>query len=235
MRPDASDNLVVDLDGSLARINTFRLWTVKAFLLDGPTNRHDRITSFATFVSTYTRRSLRVIDHEDLRRAFITAWGERIRRPGGPKGPEYHERFAHQIVSRHLNERVLDLITKRQSEEPGQRVLLATAAPRFYAMYVASLLNLELCATDVTDDALRLDPSRTWEANAGEAKLAAVAESLQGSAFTVVTDSSADLPLIQASSAVYLVYPQRALVERVRALGKPLVVLKRPQRWSRIQ
>lgn len=220
-----AEHFVIDLDESLAKINTFRLWTVRAFLVDGPTTIGDRIYSIGVFLAAYSRRLLGVIDHAELRRTFVTAWGLRMRRARGPDGRTFNSRFASQIVDTHLYEPVLRLIENHRTEHPRGRMILATAAPSFYATTVAHTLGLEACATLVTDEALMLDPDTPWIPNVGGVKLASVQDLLQQTAFKVVTDSCDDWPLISAASEVYLVKPSARLLAHSLTLGKQVTVV----------
>lgn len=226
MSREGTTHVVVDLDESLARINTFRLWSFRAFLVDGPTDLGDRLYAWSVFFSAYARRLLRLIDHTELRRVFVTSWGRRTRTAKGPDGATYNAQFADLVVTKYLDGQVLQLVEGLRRDDPEARVILATAAPEFYARRIAESLGVEVCATPITDEALLQDPSTPWTPNAGAAKLAAVETRLRGAAFVAVSDSSDDWPLIDAASAVYLVRPSESLLERSRALGKHITVIR---------
>lgn len=200
-------HLVVDLDGTLIRANSFRLWTVVCFALPRATEGGRYPGDLRRFASLYLQRLQGRIDHPRLKQAFVRSWHEAA--SGAPPGvfERRAERFAHWLHRRFLHAPVAELAASWPERHPGARRILATAAPRLYAGHFAALVDMEVVAADDRD--LR-----------GEAKLAAVRELLGGAApFAVVTDHHDDLPLVRAAERVYLVEPTAVLMAAAAAEG----------------
>lgn len=218
-------HLVVDLDGTLSKVNTFRRWTVGVFLFGRPVLDADALHALYSFVGIYVNRLARLLDHDGLRSAFITAWALRLRSPVGQSLQTLNETFADTIVSRYLDPQVLNLVHRFRNTSPSGRIVLATAAPAFYANRVGSILGLEVIATPVTDSLLREEPYGDWLPNSRGRKLVAVRQWLNAESFALVTDSCDDWPLIEAATSVYLVRAHRGLVERAKRLEKAIHLL----------
>lgn len=161
--------VVVDLDGTLLRGNSFKLY-VRAALEYLPLS--ERII----IAGTYLLRKARVISHNEFRSHVVSLTGF------PDEVLEYMRR--HAVFS----QAVLEYIRTRQAQ--GYSIMLATAA---LAPYVHVFWDGAYVASSVGSDGKVEYDCR------GEAKLHAVATVFNGAlpAF-VLTDSEADEPLIRA-------------------------------------
>ncbi|MDE6285935.1 MAG: haloacid dehalogenase-like hydrolase [Muribaculaceae bacterium] len=162
---------MVDLDGTLLRGNSFKLY-VRAAL------EHLPLSERITIGVAYLLRKARVISHNEFRSHVVATAGfpEEIL--------DYMRR--HAVYSR----AVLDFINVRQAQ--GYSIMLATAA---LAPYVHALWDGAYVASSVGSE------GRVEYDCRGEAKLHAVTTVFNGSlpAF-FLTDSEADAPLIVATA-----------------------------------
>ena len=217
--------IVVDLDRTLSRINTFRRWTVAAFLLPNAVNLVAYPLFIVVFLTIYTLRALQIDDHEALKRRFLTSWGRALRHVGPRRAERFNERFAGRIVDRTLDSAVLAEVERIRAErEPAPpRVILATAAPALYAKYIAQELGFEYVASPVLDRELMAVPSFRWIHMCRDEKCTAVQRLLGPHAtFVLFTDSRDDWPLMLLAKELYLVRPSRELVEEARTLETTL-------------
>jgi len=95
----------------------------------------------------------------------------------------------------------------REEKVRGRKLVLATAAHRLVAIPVARHI-------DIFDDVLATDESHNLK---GRAKLAAIRDHAAGGAFAYMGDSRADLPILQAAAAAYLVHPSSGLLTAARS------------------
>ena len=108
---------VVDLDGTLLKINSLELFlrTALTYAL-----RHCRIDRVVAILSLYALRRVRLISHETMKYRAIAAAG---------KAPDMLNIFGLK-ARRHLNRQVLNFIAARRRE--GDKILVASAAAGVY-------------------------------------------------------------------------------------------------------
>lgn len=220
-------HIIVDLDGTLAKVNTFRLWTISAFLRPNVTNSRVYLASLATFLRLYALRAAGRIDHNTLKRKFIYAWGARIHAVGVDCCSDFNDAFATMVSRDYLNATVLERLEELRTFDRGNgRVVLATAAPAFYAKRIASHCGFECIASPIDDALLAENPLRVWKPMAGLRKCRSVRTLLGARArYTLFTDHVDDWPLMVNAEAVYLVNPSSALKRRATSLLAPVVRL----------
>ena len=202
--------IIVDLDGTLLRTNTFKEYIV--FILKYWYLRLDIAIVLFFLVGL---RKIRVISHETMKyyillctKSFMTA--KRL------------SDFASLLMTK-VNSNVLSVI--QQFRDWGGVAYLSTAAPSSYASIIADRLNLEgYCATELP---LR---DKEWHENVRDVKCKSTLDFLQekGVVFDVLlTDHYDDLPLLKvAKSKNYLVNPNKKTVELARAANVKFAIIK---------
>jgi phosphoserine phosphatase len=222
--------IVVDLDGTLSRANTFHRWTVATFLAPNPMHRNSLAVYLKcvwTFFATYGMRACRILSHHQMKGLLIAEFGRLAAELPVQQVERQLSTFANTIVARHLNSDVkaaIDRISHEAAEGPDA-VALATAAPSLYANSVAEQLGFRCFATEIPLEGLRENPQMEWEDNRRAAKLQSVSLWLGSSPFVLFTDHVDDWPLIERAESVFLVNPSRQLVSRVKLLPKSYQLL----------
>lgn len=195
--------LVVDLDGTLVRTNSFRTWTMRHFVgaaaMQVGTRRY--VKRAAAFILLYGLRAMRIISHRRLKSLFLRVWAQT-----GGSSAEATE-YAEWLRVRYLNERVHEFV--RAALTAGEPVVLATAAPELYASPFAARLGMTVIATKPPDGNALCDETigirkavklREWLANQpGEHTL------------TVITDHSDDEPMLALAHHCVIVGPNPRL------------------------
>lgn len=197
-----SERLVVfDLDGTLISVNSFRLWLER---LPRLALRHP--TLIVPLLRAVTQRALGQTDRVAMKRAVIQA---STRLP-----PRVHAAFAQDL--HRLIRPALAPDLRRYLDDPSFRVYLSTAAPEYYVLPLARLLDIQHVS------ATRNDTGSGWTENFGEHKVSAL-EQLEGlplpELHTVYSDDHHDLPLMHLARKVVLVNPTQVSVDRIRANG----------------
>lgn len=176
--------LIVDLDGTLCRDNTFSLWTAYS---SRRLIRRGRLASVARMAAWVAARKLRLISHRRMKHALMQLTAT--------DNPTVIERFA-ELVAARFNSNVTDIVSDHLRR--ADMVVLATAAPSLYAPEVARKAGIGLCvSTPMTRRCADYTECR------GEEKLRAVT-ALTGNwdkydEVTVVTDHADDTPLMRAN------------------------------------
>ena len=189
--------LVVDLDGTLVRTNSFRRWTLWHFAGTAACARGPLVYAIrlAGFVGLYGLRAVRLISHRRLKSAFLRLWAVT-----GGTGQEASA-FAERLLRDYLDERVLQIV--REAKQNGLPRVLATAAPELYAAHIAQQLEVDVIATREARDGALCDET------VGDRKADRVREWLTRFGgpmqITVVTDHADDIPLIMLADRCVLV------------------------------
>lgn len=200
--PEAQPLVVIDLDGTLMRCNTFSRFTLWVWQL---LMRRGRWGTAARIARTVARRKLRRLSHAAAKHEILAAARGALRR-------EDWSWFASTLRGQ-IRPEVAALI------ESGRYVtLLATAAPQEYAVAVGRQTGVDaVIATQWTPD-----PSDYCECR-GEEKLRRVKAFAQGRGLEVegvLTDHHDDLPLLQAYNGKgVLVHPSRKSRKIVEEAG----------------
>lgn len=185
--------VVVDLDGTYVSCNTLHLYLRTALRYH---IRKGHIGSAARIVFHYLRRGARLCGHTAFKTAALAAAGR-----DDSLLKEFRNK-AERLVNNRLKESLAD------ETEP---VVMATAAPAFYACLIwpGRLLASQWLA-DGTFDELR-----------GQNKLRAVQTILgQGETISrVYTDHYDDLPLMRAAKVVVLVGPSKKTLHTLAEAG----------------
>lgn len=202
--------VVVDLDGTLIRANSFRKWL--AFLAKRFVRRPRALAAFAL---VFARRLARRTDRLGMKREVMALHAEVT---------EAEVRaFAHHLA-RFLDEACWVRVRSHLAD-PQNVVVLCTAAPERYARPFASALGFEhvLATRDVSRE--------PWQENFGRGKverLRAYLSSLgmPGATIAVVySDDRHDLPLMREAREVILVSPKASCLEAIRAAGAPVTAI----------
>jgi len=185
--------LVVDLDGTLFKVNTFHYFLkfysfscLKTFnLLD-----------LAKIISILISRLLRLASHSKMKYEILNL---------ASKMPNsFYEKFVDSILShkRHITELNKDYDFR----------ILATAAPRGYAEIISRNENFDACiATNSPNSSFN-----EWFENSRDVKKENVMNLLSKKEIykidTLITDHIDDLPLMQVSQTVKIVNPGKNLI-----------------------
>lgn len=132
------------------------------------------------------------------------------------------EGFATRVMTSNLNPGARDLVAREKSE--GRRVILATAAHRFYAEAIADKLGIDrVVATESVWRAGRLTPELVGENCYGADKATAVQRYLRTTGWDrsmislrCYSDDVSDLPCFEACDEAIVVNPS-AVLERIGA------------------
>lgn len=173
--------LVIDLDGTLVDVNTFREYIVFAAKEAVKSGRPDIAARMAMAVAL---RKARMISHSCMKRNILHASGRLM-------NAERLGRFV-DILLKNVNLNVAQLVTQKHAE--GWFVCLATAAPENYAEVFARNFPFDsICATPMPKG------GEDWRENVGEVKRDKVEEllALNDARLSIfVTDHYDDLPLL---------------------------------------
>ena len=193
MRP----SLVIDLDGTLLQTNTFRDYLAFCGRCAAHAFRIDLMLSVAFWV---TIRKLRIISHSTMKRHLMQRTSLFMQ----------HKSRMDDFVEEELlltNPRVKTLVEKYRNR--GHLLVLASAAPEFYAKDLADNFRLDTClATPLPSEVV----IGNWHENVGEEKLHNLQRFLRqydASVDAIITDHEDDLPLLKAFSqaTIYLANP----------------------------
>jgi HAD superfamily hydrolase (TIGR01490 family) len=142
------------------------------------------------------------------------------------------EGFAARVMTSNLNPGARDLVAREKSE--GRRVILATAAHRFYAEAIADKLGIDrVVATESVWRSGRLTPELLGENCYGADKAAAVQRYLRATgsdrsaiSLRCYSDDVSDLPCFEACDEAIVVNPSAALERIGAARGWSMLRLK---------
>lgn len=219
--------LIVDLDETLAKVNTFRRWTIQAFLKPNITTKN-YLASLMIFVMLYALRLFKFLKHEDLKHLFVAFWGLRHKQVDFELMSSFNQRFAEDIVKRFVNTEVLAKLEDIQKQYESQIIsapILATAAPAYYATLIAEHFNYSYIASAVTDTDLAHNYLHPWQETRHEKKSEAVFNVIADAEFILFTDHHDDWPLMCKAKALVLVKPKPSLLKKVKSLNIPVSVL----------
>lgn len=178
--------IAMDLDGTVVRVNTFKLWVPVACVHLLATFHLVRLG--AMLKSAIERVSGR-INSDIMRDLMMQAYD------GVPFQESVCTIFARLVVRRWSRWRELTILLKRSSGE--FRCVLATAAPGFYARPIAIALGFE--------DVVASEPRK--EPNVGEIKAQRVVSLIGNNPDVFFTDHYDDFPLARLAHRVILVEP----------------------------
>lgn len=204
--------VVVDLDGTLVNINTFKVYieyVCKVALGKG------RLDICAQLIWNVLLRKSRWISHEVMKYHILCAT----------------DRFMTQkrldiLVDRlllNVNPDVINLCYKYRKE--GYFILLSTAAPESYASIISERLFLDgVCATAIPKK------REEWKENVRETKCESTINYLKdrdSSLYVLITDHYDDLPLLDINKERnILVKPNIKTIEHINNNGIPHDILK---------
>lgn len=195
--------IIVDLDGTLLRRNSFKEYLKFAAWQSLRQLRIDVIPRIAAWIAV---RKLRLITHSRLKQRLM-----RITEP--IMGPDELHKFANRLA-RHIHPKVLKLC--RQMRQTNSAVILATAAPASYAALIAQGVSLDGCIATPSSD------TPDWRETVREEKRDQVLAFLQChelSLCAIITDHRDDLPLMRAAKDIVLVSPNKKTLDAVNAEG----------------
>ena len=181
--------VVVDLDGCLSRVNTFRFWLLFSIpMLLLRLRWRELLRLLLACLQRLVGQSDRLLMKQAVMRQTQSA-------------PDWVFQVYMAILDPMLNKQVLKLLESLRAE--GKELVLNTAAPGFYARYLDQCFSFDaiLASADVNSD--------RWFENSGEQKVMAL-ELLykeQYQLVCVITDHHDDLPLMQRAESVILVCP----------------------------
>ena len=200
--------IVVDLDKTLVKVNTFRhfiVMAVKASIV------RLHFAPLLLIVAAIGCRLLRIYSHSDMKRQILSATA------GFVTELDLAHFAAKMAVS--ANTEVLKIIS--QAHENREKVILATAAPEIYAQKIAMLTGCDTCIATAL-------PSQCtdWNECAREHKLVAVkayTDSCNLHISGLITDHFDDIPLMAECSpkggAIFLVSPGKRTLEQIAEAG----------------
>lgn len=191
---------VIDLDGSLIRINSFRYWMFFASLFLFFTLRWALFLRFFKYVAC---RLMGLSDRVAMKRGILSVT---------EKLPDYFIVWFVWFLCRFVNRNVLAEMGK--FEESNYYVDLCTAAPLCYSEKLGRKLNFShVFATPFTD-------ASDWKENIGDQKLISLVTFYgeQMDVECVITDHYDDLPLLAIAKNRFLVRPARITRDRVSGL-----------------
>lgn len=195
--------IIVDLDGTLLRRNSFKKYLKFAAWQSLRQLRIDVIPRIAAWIAV---RKLRLITHSRLKQRLM-----RVTEP--IMGPDELHKFANRLA-RHIHPKVLKLC--RQMRQTNSAVILATAAPASYAALIAQGVSLDGCIATPSSD------TPDWRETVREEKRDQVLAFLQChelSLCAIITDHRDDLPLMRAAKDIVLVSPNKKTLDAVNAEG----------------
>lgn len=198
--------VVVDLDGTLVDVNTFReyiLFVTKQLLKQG------KLLAAAKVITAVALRKTRFISHSEMKKRILVATRKIMTN-------DNLDLLVRGLLGR-LNVDVFNKLERYRAD--GYRVLLATAAPEIYARSLAEALRFDGCVatSDVAPE------NEAWNENVGEVKLASVRDyvsSVEGHISVVMTDHYDDLPLMHYNTGMnILVNPSEKTVSAISRHG----------------
>jgi len=221
--------IVLDLDGTVCRTNTFRQWTLRTFLRPNALNQSLYLRSVAVFVWFYLLRMLGLLSHRQMKGRFVARFAAMVGRASPLTTERYLREFAASMTGEYLNRQVIQEVCRLQNDPTTMSlrrdVALATAAPSFYAEYIAESLGWDCFSSEIDLDRISAKSADCWQENLGDMKLRSIRDWLEGDEFVLFTDHQDDWPLIELSALVYLVNPAAELVGRMVSAHKPFRML----------
>lgn len=201
-----TDLLVVDLDGTYSRFNTFSRFV--SYLISDRLSHCD-YRCVMRIVWQVVLRKLRCISHaeakEGIMRSSLNVFGEM---------DEFYSHFVRKLAPA-VNEQVDGLVREYQAR--GAKVVLATAAPAQYAVPFAREHGFDYCIASDSSDL----GSQFYECK-GENKLNRIEELARRRGLRIagiITDHEDDMPLLKVAPVRYLVSPSSATVKTIRNSG----------------
>ncbi len=200
--------LIVDLDGTLIRGNTFH-WFIKfAFLYY---LKRFSFKSILILILVWLR-IMRVISHSILKYYILLTTN------GFPK--KSLREFS-KIVIKQINPIVLNHF----SNYNGIRCL-STAAPENYAAFIGRLLKFDFVLATNSNDLRR----RKWVENIGENKKISLLSHIEENNLsfnldTLITDHFDDIPLMRIFDKVILINPSEDTIQRIKTLRLKISII----------
>ena len=188
--------VIVDLDGTLYSINTFEAW-ILFYLKDSVKAGRWRVAGSLIWFGVL--RKLRLISHEMLKRKVIAL------------SADIDKKILNGFVDhlqQYRNKSVVDAFLSIFADF----LVLATAAPDFYASELVKDLGFDRCITT------RSELSNQWCECRGQEKLRRTAEAIELRQFKQIiffTDHDEDLPLMRESTLVMLVKPKKNTLHKI--------------------
>ncbi|MBY6105286.1 haloacid dehalogenase-like hydrolase [Ferrimonas balearica] len=182
--------IVVDLDGTLVKVNTFPKWILHV-LISSLLNLD--FNTFHKFFLLLALRKLGFISHHDFKFRLIDVGSD----------DSYNITFAKKII-RHINPNVI-----RKLGSNGVSYVLSTAAPSCYAHKIAELCDVNWYAVYCSE----IRDGKFFE-NYGKNKVDCLVSDLgKVECLEFYTDHHEDLPMMQYSNSVTLVEPSMKTIE----------------------
>lgn len=192
--------VVVDLDGSLVSVNSFRLWLLFSFVF---LFFSFRWFSLWDFMKTVVNRLLRRIDRVEMKKNILKSTEQ---------FPEFFVIGFVKVLLMFINKSVL--IEMRKYDGGQYDLNLCTAAPFFYADKIAKKLGFSQVFSTPSVFVSK------WKENIKSEKVLAL-EAFYGEGFTiecVITDHHDDLPLLLKANRKVLVSPSDVTLEKISGL-----------------
>lgn len=176
--------LAIDLDGTLLSTNTFRDYLSYC----GSAALHNFQFGICFSILWWvTLRKLRFVSHSRMKQALLD------RTAAFMTQKSRLDHFVEKEMT-YLNVQVQQIMEPYRNR--GHLLVLATAAPAFYAHPIAEFLNLDLCCGTLLPSEVVIGQ---WQENVGQQKVDALKRLLQvhkAELDVVITDHSDDLPLL---------------------------------------
>lgn len=180
--------LVIDLDGTLLHTNTFRDYLSYCGRCSLHAFRWDLSLSIAFWVGL---RKLRIVSHATMKRHLMQRTVLFMQRKS-----RLDDFVEEELLL--VNPQVKAEVERYRNR--GHLLVLATAAPSFYAKAIADDFRLDACVgTLLPSEVMNGD----WQENKGEEKVHTLLHFLQqhgASLDTVITDHHDDLPLLSVNA-----------------------------------
>lgn len=191
--------IVVDLDQTFIKGNTFHLW-LKFLIFQSSFSNLWLTINIVIFVFF---RLIRIISHEKLKRKIIYLSNLQ-------KSKINLDEFIN-VTDKLINE---DILIKLQNRTQNEIWILATAAPAIYSELIASKYNFDYCiSTSMNFDS-------EWKENIRNVKLENVQSLVNKLNITSIdylyTDHYDDIPLMRVAKKTYLVNPTIKTLENVK-------------------
>lgn len=180
--------LAIDLDGTLLSTNTFRDYLSYCGSAALHNFQFDICFSILWWVML---RKLRFVSHSRMKQALLD------RTAAFMTQKSRLDHFVEKEMT-YLNVPVQQLMEPYRNR--GHLLVLATAAPAFYAHAIAEFLNMDLCCGTLLPSEVVIGE---WKENVGQHKVEALQRLLQvhkAELDVVITDHSDDLPLLNSNT-----------------------------------
>ena len=180
--------LAIDLDGTLLSTNTFRDYLSYCGSAALHNFQFDICFSILWWV---VLRKLRLVSHSRMKQALLD------RTAAFMTQKSRLDHFVEKEMT-YLNVPVQRLMEPYRNR--GHLLVLATAAPAFYAHAIAEFLNMDLCCGTLLPSEVVIGE---WKENVGQHKVEALQRLLQvhkAELDVVITDHSDDLPLLNSNT-----------------------------------